>query len=70
LLSWEDISRSALSCGIEWEGGCRLEGRGFFLPCDWLNIDYWELVVMADEGAFLCVRNGEIDVTTRGLNDE
>ncbi|KAJ9639626.1 hypothetical protein H2204_003696 [Knufia peltigerae] len=44
--------------------------RHFFLPRDWLNMDWLELAVMRPDGALLCPRNGEVALVENGLREE
>ena len=44
--------------------------RHFFLPRDWLNIDWLELAVMRPDGVLLCPRNGEVALVENGLREE
>ncbi|OAL28874.1 hypothetical protein AYO20_09354 [Fonsecaea nubica] len=34
--------------------------RHFFLPRDWINLDWLDLAIMREDGVLLCPRNGEI----------
>lgn len=44
--------------------------RHFFVPRDWLNLDWLELAVMRTDGVLLCPRNGEIALVENGLQEE
>ena len=44
--------------------------RHFFLPRDWLNLDWLELAVMRTDGVLLCPRNGEVALVENGLREE
>ncbi len=44
--------------------------RHFFLPRDWLNLDWLELAVMRPDGVLLCPRNGEVALVENGLREE
>lgn len=44
--------------------------RHFFLPRDWLNMDWLELAVMRPDGVLLCPRNGEVALVENGLREE
>ncbi len=44
--------------------------RHFFLPRDWVNMDWLELAVMRPDGSLLCPRNGEVAIVANGLKEE
>lgn len=44
--------------------------RHFFLPRDWLNVDWLEMAVMRTDGVLLCPRNGEVALVENGLREE
>ncbi|KAK5453601.1 hypothetical protein LTS15_006787 [Exophiala xenobiotica] len=44
--------------------------RHFFLPRDWLNLDWLDLAVMRADGVLLCPRNGEVALVANGLREE
>ena len=44
--------------------------RHFFLPRDWLNLDWLELAVMRTDGVLLCPKNGEVALIDNGLREE
>lgn len=44
--------------------------RHFFLPRDWLNLDWLELAIMRADGTLLCPRNGEVAVVENGVREE
>lgn len=44
--------------------------RHFFLPRDWLNLDWLEQAVMRTDGVLLCPRNGEVALVENGLREE
>lgn len=41
--------------------------RHFFIPRDWINMEYLELAQVTLDGRFLCPRNGEVAVVHHGL---
>ncbi|EXJ69374.1 uncharacterized protein A1O5_07410 [Cladophialophora psammophila CBS 110553] len=44
--------------------------RHFFLPRDWINLDWLDLAIMRPDGVLLCPRNGEIALVENGVREE
>ena len=44
--------------------------KHFFLPRDWLNMDWLELATLTKDGNILCPRNGEVAIISDGFKEE
>lgn len=43
--------------------------RHFFLPRDWVNLDWLELASLTADGKILCPRNGEVAIISNGFKE-
>ncbi|KEF58876.1 uncharacterized protein A1O9_03719 [Exophiala aquamarina CBS 119918] len=43
--------------------------KHFFLPRDWVNLDWLELAALTNDGKILCPRNGEVAVISNGFEE-
>ncbi|KAK5047249.1 hypothetical protein LTR84_006771 [Exophiala bonariae] len=43
--------------------------RHFFLPRDWVNLDWLELAKLSSDGKILCPRNGEVAIISNGFRE-
>jgi hypothetical protein len=44
-------------------------GKHFFLPRDWVNLNWLEFATLINDGKILCPRNGEVAILSNGFNE-